>query len=245
MTNNFESILDECISALQAGVPLEEILAEVPDYADELRPLLYASLLLADPNPALAPAQKKAELRAEYIKQMAELPARSGPTFGQKFQAVLHIVRRRLTRQAILSDLITISITVILTLGMLALLLTILAEDTIPGDLLYGTKRISERVGLAITFDDRRKTEFLAELNERRIWEIEQLIAQDRAAVVEFRGVVEVMGENLWVIEGYPVKITDEVIPPLEVQLGDTVEVVGFLGTNNVLVADTLRAVSP
>ena len=41
MTDRFESILDESISALQAGVPLEEILDEVPEYAAELRPLLY------------------------------------------------------------------------------------------------------------------------------------------------------------------------------------------------------------
>ncbi len=38
MMDSFESILDESISALQAGVPLEEILAEVPEYAEELRP---------------------------------------------------------------------------------------------------------------------------------------------------------------------------------------------------------------
>ncbi len=48
MTDRFETILDESISALQAGVPIEEILAEVPDYALELRPMLYAAMLLAD-----------------------------------------------------------------------------------------------------------------------------------------------------------------------------------------------------
>ena len=56
MADRFESILDESISALQAGVPLEDVLAEVPEYATELRPLLYAAMVLTEPKPDLAPA---------------------------------------------------------------------------------------------------------------------------------------------------------------------------------------------
>jgi hypothetical protein len=68
MTDQFEALLDESISALQAGVPIEEILAEVPDYATELRPLLYAATVLADPKPDLVPEERKAALRAHYME---------------------------------------------------------------------------------------------------------------------------------------------------------------------------------
>jgi len=57
--DRFESILDESISALQAGVPIDEILAEVPEYANELRPLLYAATVLADPNLNWSPKSEK------------------------------------------------------------------------------------------------------------------------------------------------------------------------------------------
>ena len=243
MTDRFESILDESISALQAGVPIDEILTEVPEYADELRPLLYAATVLADPNPKLIPEERKKVLRAEYLKQVTELPAISSPTFGEKIQAIFSVIRKRLTRKAVLNDLITITITIILTLLMAALILNYLAVDTLPGDFLYGAKRISENVQLSFAFGEERRTELENSFNQRRLKEIELLIEQNRAAVVQFRGVLETKGENLWVIEGYTVFLPTDIEIEGNVQEGDIVEVTGLLRTNNVLVADTIRVI--
>jgi hypothetical protein len=243
MTDRFESILNESISALQAGVPIDEILAEVPDYANELRPLLYAATILADPNPELIPEERKVALRTEYMKQVAELPAISSPTFGEKTQAIFRVIRKRLTRKAVLNDLITITITIILTVLMAALLLNYLSVDTLPGDFLYGAKRISENAQLALAFGEERRTELENRFNQRRLREIEQLIEQNRAAVVQFRGVLETKGENLWVIEGYTIFLPTDIEIENNVQEGDIVEVIGLLRTNNVLVADTIRVV--
>ena len=243
MMDSFESILDESISALQAGVPLEEILAEVPEYAEELRPLLYASMLLADPNPELAPEQTKAELRAEYMRQIADLPTLPTPSIGQKTQAVLRVMRRRLTKEAVLNDLVTVAVTIILTLGMLAFLLNFLAVDAIPGDLLYNVKRGSEILQLSFTLAEDRKLTLQETFNQRRLHEIEQLIQQNRAAVVEFQGILESKGENLWVIEGYTIVINDDITLPENLQTGDTVEVIGLLRTDNILMADTINLI--
>jgi len=244
MMDSFESILDESISALQAGVPLEEILAEVPEYADQLRPLLFASMLLTDPNPQLVPEQTKSDLRAEYMRQVADLPSLTTPSVAQKTQAVLRVIRRRMTREAILNDLVTVAVTVILTLGMLAFLLNFLAVDTIPGDLLYNVKRTSETLQLTFTFAEDHNLALQETFNQRRLHEVEQLIEQNRAAVVEFQGILESKGRNLWVIEGYPVVISDDLILPNNLQTGDTVEVIGLLRTDNILMADTITIIS-
>jgi hypothetical protein len=243
MTDRFESILDESISALQAGVPIDEILAEVPEYADELRALLYAATVLADPNPELIPEERKKVLRTEYLKQVAELPAISSPTFSEKTQAIFRVIRKRLTRKAVLNDLITITITIILTLLMAALLLNYLAVDTLPGDFLYGAKRISENAQLSFAFSEERRADLENSFHQRRLKEIEQLIEQNRAAVVQFRGVLETKGENLWVIEGYTIFLPTDIEIEGNVQEGDIVEVMGLLRTNNVLVADTIRVI--
>jgi len=243
MTARFESILDESISALQAGVPIADILAEVPDYAAELRPLLYAAAVLADPNPALAPEETKSTLRREYMKQVAELPVISIPTFGEKAQAILRIMRKRLTREAVLNDLLTITITVVLTLLMAILILNYLAVDTLPGDFLYGIKRISENTQLSFTLNKVQQAELEKKFNQRRLGEIEQLIQQNRAAVVQFRGVLEAKGENLWVVEGHTIFLPVDVELEDNMREGDTVEVIGLLRTNRVLVADTIKAV--
>ncbi|MCB0180994.1 MAG: hypothetical protein KDI62_22390 [Anaerolineae bacterium] len=238
--DKFESILDESISALQAGVPIEEILAEAPDYAQELRPLLYAAMVLADPNPVLVPKERKEALRTQYLAQAAALPAVK-PTFNDKMRAVLHIIRRRLTKGALLNDLVTVGLTVILTLIMTALIVSFAARDSIPGDLLYSVKRISETIRLSLTFDDQQRAELENTLNHERITEIEQLIKLDRAAVVHFRGVLDTKGENLWVVEGLTVFLPEDgLIVEGDPQEGDIVDVVGSLRTNNVLIADTI-----
>jgi len=241
MSDRFESILDECISSVQAGVPIEDILAEVPEYADQLRSLLYAAAVLTDPNPALAPEQTKLALRHEYMKQVAELPSIPMPSLGDKIQTIVSIMRKRLTRQAVLNDLVTMIITVVLTLLMAGLTLNYLAIDTIPGDFLYGIKRLSENVQLSLAFNEAYRTELENEFNQRRLKEIEQLIQQNRAAVVQFRGVVETKGENLWVIEGYTVFLPVDVEIEGDVHEGDVVEVTGLLRANKVLVADTIK----
>ena len=243
MSDSFESILDESISALQAGVPIEEILAETPEYATELRPLLYAATVLADPNPRLLPEERKSALRAEYMKQVADLPAITTPTLNEKAQAIFRIIKRRLNRKAVLSDLITVTITIILTLFMAVLILTYVARDTLPGDFLYGFKRASENVQLSLTFNEAQRAVLADQFNQRRLAEIEQLIEQNRAAIVQFRGILETKGENLWIIEGRTVFLPTDVTFAGQPQEGDEVEVIGLLRTNNVLVADTIRVV--
>ncbi len=242
MTDRFETILDESISALQAGVPIEEILAEVPDYALELRPMLYAAMLLADPNPELVPEERKAALHAEYMTQAVELPSPS-PTFSEKAQAVFRISKRRLSREAVINDLTTIAITVVLTLIMAILILNYVAADTIPGDFLYGVKRISENVQRTFTLGEESRTALEDQFNQQRLDEIKQLIQQNRAAVVEFRGILETKAENLWIIEGLTILLSDDTLIEGNPQEGETVEVIGLLRTNNALVADTVKRV--
>lgn len=242
MTDRFESILDESISALQAGVSLDEILAEVPEYAAELRPLLYAATLLADPNPRLVPAERKAALRAEYIAQVAELPS-VHPSFGQKLRAVQSVIQRRLTPKMVLNDLLTVIITVILTLAMAALVLSYAATDTIPGDLLYSVKQITENTQLLLTTSDAQKQELSDTFNQRRLAEIEQLVNQKRAAAVSFTGLLQTKSSALWVVEGHTVFLPDDVVIEGKPEEGDQVKVFGLLRSNNVLVADTISQV--
>ncbi len=242
MSDSFESILDESISALQAGIPVEEILAEAPEYAAQLRPLLFAATVLADPNPHLVPEERKSALRAVYLQQAAELPAEQPPTFSEKAQAVFRIIRRRSTPKAVLSDLATVIVTVVLTLLMALLLLSYVAQTALPGDFLYSLKRSSEAVQLGLTFGEAQRTSLIETFNQRRLAEIEQLIRQYRAAVVDFRGVLETKGENLWIIAGQTVFLPPDVVLQGQPQEGDEVEVMGFLRTNEVLVADTIKA---
>jgi hypothetical protein len=243
VTDRFESILDECISALQAGVPLEDVLAEVPEYSTELRPLLYAAMVLTEPKPDLVPAEKKAALRAEYMRHVAELPAITPSPFREKVRATTRVIKRRTTSSAVLKDLITIAITIVLTLTIVALALGFLSANTIPGDFLYGTKRMYENVRLSLTFSPEQRTALAEEFNQRRLSEIEALIEQNRAAVIQFKGRLETKGDNLWIVENHTVFLPNDIRIEGDIEEGDTIEITGLLRSNNVLVADTITLV--
>jgi hypothetical protein len=215
----------------------------VPEYAAELRPLLYAAMVLTDPKPDLAPAEKKAALRAEYMQQVAELPAITPSPFWEKVRAIRRIIKKRTTGSAVLKDLVTITFTVVLTLVMVAVTLSLMSANTIPGDFLYGTKRMYENVQLALTFSPDRRAVLEEEFNQRRLTEIEDLIEQNRAAVIQFRGVLETKGDNLWIVENHTIFLPNDIRIENDIQEGDTIEVTGLLRSNNVLAADTITLV--
>ncbi|MDM8521541.1 DUF5667 domain-containing protein [Anaerolineales bacterium HSG6] len=241
--NQFETILDECISAIQAGIPIDEVLETVPEYATELRPMLYAATILTEPNPVLIPTEQKANLRAKYMVEVATLPEPNAPPLTERIQAAYHITRRRLTREAILSDLLTIIITAMLTIIMALLLINYAAANTIPGDLLYRFKRTSETVQVNLSWSDTRVLALQETFDQRRLYEVEELLRQNRSGQVEFTGMVESQGERLWLIEGYPVILPTEMIIDSAIQAGSRVHVMGFLRINRDLVADEITLV--
>ena len=77
----------------------------------------------------------------------------------------------------------------------------------------------------------------------RRLVELEQLLEQNKAAVIQFRGTVETKGKDLWIVEKHTILVPGDVEIDANIQEGDVVEVIGLLRTNNVLVADTIKLV--
>ncbi|MCB9457149.1 MAG: LysM peptidoglycan-binding domain-containing protein [Anaerolineaceae bacterium] len=95
-----------------------------------------------------------------------------------------------------------------------------LAQDSLPGDLLYGMKLLTENVRLAVSPDVPGLT---AEFNQRRVDEARQLITFKREAELAFEGSVTVIDANTWEIAGLPVNIPAGLAA--QVQTGDKVRV--------------------
>ena len=126
---------------------------------------------------------------------------------------------------------------------MVGFILNYLSADSIPGDFLYSVKRMSETVQLTLTSNPERRTALAEKFNQRRLAEIEHLIEQNRAAVIQFKGVLETKGNNLWIVEKHTIFLPNDIQIEGGIEEGDTIEVTGLLRSNNVLVADTITLV--
>jgi hypothetical protein len=153
----FNDILDECLDRLMfKGDTVEQCLADYPQYADELKPLLEASLVTSRIS-SLEPDQEfKAKARNELfevLRKAEEKRSRSMFRFGwqPRWAGVVAVI-------AVL--LIAAGGTAAASMG------------SMPDDFLYPVKRATEQVQLAFTFTNLGKAEAYARMANRRVEEI-------------------------------------------------------------------------
>jgi hypothetical protein len=184
MDQNFEIILIECLDALDAGEPIEGVLARYPAEAERLRPLLETATLL--PALALAPTPAvQAASRRAFLNQA-----------GKQQQAR----RRPVWFRGLAGLAVALVLAVILGGGVVAA-----SSAALPGDTLYPIKRGVEQVTLAIARDRDRLAERYA---QRRREEVAALLANARAAEIEFSGTIERLDDDLLEIDGLPVRLS-------------------------------------
>lgn len=167
-------ILDRCLRRIQTHESsLEECLRELPDLAEELRPLLIAAGMA---QRRLAPAGPTVAFRTSAWKRLAK----SSRTSVASRQARSHRRRGIGCRPAYsLASLL-------LALGLLAgsVGVAYASGEALPGDTLYGVKRGLERAALALSASNAGDTELLLRFADRRLGEAEELLRRGRPADV-------------------------------------------------------------
>ena len=153
----FNDILDECLDRLMfKGDTMELCLADYPQYADELKPLLEASLITSQIS-SLEPDQEfKTKARNELftvLREAEEKRSRSRFSFG---------------RQPRWASIVAIIVTLLIATGGTAAA----SIGSMPDDFLYPVKRATENVQLAFTFTNLGKAEAYARMANRRVEEI-------------------------------------------------------------------------
>lgn len=160
-------LLESCLARIERGeATLESCLAEHPQQAAQLRPLLTTALATRSAMAAaeLAPATR-ARLRARVLAATAPRP--------------MPAARRPIWQPAAAAAL------ALLLLAVLTVPVSMLSSDNaVPGDWNYGMKRAGERVRLALTVDDRDRRDVHLAFAEQRTRELQALIQQDRIQYV-------------------------------------------------------------
>ncbi len=155
MGRKAEEILDRCIERMRSGGNPEDILRENPQEAEEIRPLLALVTeleALPDVTPSLGRMMKLAvrltsRQQVERKSSKRRVKAFSSPVFF-KVAAILMCV-------------------LLVGWGTSAA-----SSKTLPGDVLYPVKLLTERVKFFLTFDHEDKIELRIVFSEKRLKEV-------------------------------------------------------------------------
>ena len=141
MPEDFDSILNNCLTDIDAGrATIKNCLSRYPQHAHQLAPLLrVADQAQSIPTPALRPEKRRA-IESRLISRMAQIHS------DQRAHA-----RKRSARQFALKRLISISAAALVACIATGFGALAASAASLPGDLLYPVKRLSEQVTVALT----------------------------------------------------------------------------------------------
>ena len=201
MSRKFDSALDDCLNLIRVGASINDCLARYPEYAGELKPLLHlASGVKAVPTPR--PDSVTVESNLQRMLDAAQ-------------DAAARRQRRRLALFPRTKPLFRATLTVvaaIVLVGMVAGALFASAADSLPGQALYPVKRLGEEARLSLTFSATRRQELQNEYMSERHREVQRILDAGQQAVVEFRGELEELGDDYWIIGGLKVILNGDTL---------------------------------
>jgi len=211
-----ERLLDAvevCLAALRTGVDLDACLALYPDLASELRPILSASLAARQLGRMDAPSSSvENRSRALFLSTAAAMDIASKPKFSWAL----------LRRTALVALVILIAFAISWN-GLL-----VASAKSLPGDVLYPVKRVTERVNLRLTPNQEEKNQYESDFNLRRAEEVKLLLTLGRVEHVSYEGTITEITPEQWVIGGFSVSISPDTVFVGNPQVGQFVEVEGM-----------------
>lgn len=167
MTDDFYRALERCIVLVRQGVPPEECLAQYPEYAEELMPLLQAAIIpsgdVANLSDSRMPSAVQTRLRQRVLGHWDRTHAlkqrrpQVAPAFSLPWAAVMVL--------AILAGIVLVG----------GASTAMAAEDSVPGASLYPVKEIREEARLWLTRSPEEKVAVYTRFVEERTREIRRL----------------------------------------------------------------------
>ena len=227
--NNLYEALEVCLREIERGASIEAALLRYPDLADELRPILEASVDAANiavPLPSETAVQRNRAKVLQRAAQMREAKAKSS-------QRTWFVSLRRLV----------VTVVVLLVFSVSGTGLVRASSATVPGDNLYPVKRTWEDMLVAFTFNLQQRDALEVEHENERLQELQELFAEGRSAKVDFNGSITGQNGNLWVVSNISVMISDQTeLRGQGISVGSAVRVKGTTqGNNNIVLAEQIE----
>ncbi|MCB0005296.1 MAG: hypothetical protein KDE04_02555 [Anaerolineales bacterium] len=210
MSNFDDEVLLACLDALEAGQDPDLILAQYPDQAEAIRPILLIERELS--GLSLAPAAG-AQARSEtlFLAAAASMKAAAArPAGGLRWW------------QPLLAVLGGLAVLLVIGFGSLRA-----AADALPGDALYPVKRLNESAQLKLFSSPQERLQLEESFELERISEVERLLSLGRNEAVECTGTIEVLAFDYIEIYGLKAEFADKVVVNGKLELGAFAEIQG------------------
>ncbi len=212
MDERLYDAVEVCLAALRTGVDLDACLSLYPDLASELRPILEASLVARQLGHFQGPpASVENRSRARFLNAAAALDIKSKPKLSWV----------GLRRVALVALVVLIAFAISWN-GLL-----VASAQSLPGDVLYPVKRVSERVNLRLIPNQEEKHQYESDFNLRRAEEVKLLLELGRVEHVSYEGTVTEITPDRWVVGGFSVFVTPDTVFVGDPKIGQFVEVEG------------------
>lgn len=228
--SNLYDVLEICLQEIENGADVDTVLFRYPEHAEELRPILGASVqagMLAAPDPS---AEVMHRGRAKILQRAAQLrEAQSQPS--HRFWTVS--LRRALVSLAVIAVFFISSTSLVRA-----------ASTTLPGDNLYPVKRTWEDVLVLLTFNIQARQALQVEHENERLNELSELLAEKRSAKVEFAGTVMSQDGDLWLVSKVLVQVSSQTELQAPVKVGDAVRVEGFTQADGTVLAKEIKVLA-
>jgi hypothetical protein len=163
----FDNILDDCLERLLKGETIEQCLAEYPEHAAELEPLLRTALDTREAAAIKPRFEFRERARYQFQAALREVESKKGRGFfGLQRRWVTVVI-------SVFALLVVVSGTVVA------------ASNSLPDEPLYKVKLATEAVRLALTPSALGKAELHAELADKRVEEIIKMADEGKVEQVE------------------------------------------------------------
>ena len=229
--NNLYDTLEICLQEIEKGAEVESVLLRYPDLADELRPILQASIgakSMAVTAPSADVVRRNRSRVLQHAAQMREGKVKSS-------QRIWFASLRR----------IAVTLVVVIVLFVSGTGLVGASSNTLPGDNLYPVKRTWEGLRLFFTFNPLERQALESEHENERLHEVQEVLAEGRSTEVDFNGMVTSQTGNEWVVANVRVLISNQTeIRDQGITVGSPVRVRGVTQGNGTVTAERIRLLS-
>lgn len=225
--NNLHDVLETCVQEVEKGAEVEAALERYPELAEELRPMLWASINVQRMAVAGPSAEVLRRNRAKLLQHAATLREAE-----HKPLIVLPAIQRWVMALALFVLFFFCGTSLVRA-----------SSAALPGDSLYTVKRSWEDFRLAFTFDSGERESLEVEHENERLEELHELFASGRAAQVDFAGIITRENGDGWWISNILVIVPDQVVLPGQpIRVGAAVRVYGTTSSNGIVLAERIES---